>query len=131
MTNKINTFLKAINDQMIEALPSDTVKNPKLNVNSTSSVLSAHSHPMESLNAHPVPLIQSMPLKHVLNKQAIFKKTNYKRSSKLEHQNQKNPKSNEFKDLHLNLSVLEVLARASMYNVILDQYVESLELGKN
>ncbi|GJY51827.1 hypothetical protein Tco_0870145 [Tanacetum coccineum] len=41
MTNKIDTFLKAINDQMTGALPSDTVKNPKLNVNSTSSVLSA------------------------------------------------------------------------------------------
>ncbi|GJW37573.1 hypothetical protein Tco_0060493 [Tanacetum coccineum] len=40
MTNKIDTFLKAINDRMMEAFPSDTVRNPKLNVNSTSSVLS-------------------------------------------------------------------------------------------
>ncbi|GKA62738.1 hypothetical protein Tco_0762257, partial [Tanacetum coccineum] len=38
MTNKIDTFLKAINDQMTGALPNDTVKNLKLNVNSTSSV---------------------------------------------------------------------------------------------
>ncbi|GJS63207.1 hypothetical protein Tco_0677771 [Tanacetum coccineum] len=37
----------------------------------------------------------------------------------------------EFKDLHLNLAVLEVLAHASMYNAIIDKYVESLELGKN
>ncbi|GKA44942.1 MAK10-like protein [Tanacetum coccineum] len=37
----------------------------------------------------------------------------------------------EFKDLHLNLSVLEVLAHALMYNAILDKYIESLELGKN
>ncbi|GJW36039.1 MAK10-like protein [Tanacetum coccineum] len=37
----------------------------------------------------------------------------------------------EFKDLHLNLSVLEVLAHGPMYNAILDKYVESLELGKN
>ncbi|GJT22185.1 hypothetical protein Tco_0892122 [Tanacetum coccineum] len=37
----------------------------------------------------------------------------------------------EFKDLHLNLSVLEVLAHALMYNAILDKYMESLELGKN
>ncbi|GKB41817.1 hypothetical protein Tco_0886759 [Tanacetum coccineum] len=37
----------------------------------------------------------------------------------------------EFKDLHLNLPVLEVLAHAPMYNAILDKYVESLELGKN
>ncbi|GKB01421.1 MAK10-like protein [Tanacetum coccineum] len=34
-------------------------------------------------------------------------------------------------DLHLNLSVLEVLAHAPIYNTILDKYVESLELGKN
>ncbi|GJW70118.1 hypothetical protein Tco_0127035 [Tanacetum coccineum] len=45
MTNKISTFLKAINDRMMGALPSDTVKNPKLNVNSTSSILSARSSP--------------------------------------------------------------------------------------
>ncbi|GJR78532.1 ribonuclease H-like domain-containing protein [Tanacetum coccineum] len=37
----------------------------------------------------------------------------------------------EFQDLHLNLSVLEVLAHAPIYNAILDKYVESLELGKN
>ncbi|GJU46255.1 MAK10-like protein [Tanacetum coccineum] len=40
MTNKIDTVLKAITDRMAGALPSDTVKNPKLNVNSTSPVLS-------------------------------------------------------------------------------------------
>ncbi|GJZ23330.1 hypothetical protein Tco_0560789 [Tanacetum coccineum] len=37
----------------------------------------------------------------------------------------------EFKVLHLNLPVLEVLAHSPMYNAILDKYVESLELGKN
>ncbi|GJW04582.1 hypothetical protein Tco_1563438 [Tanacetum coccineum] len=44
MTNKIDTLLKAINDRMTGELPSDTVKNPKLNVNSTSLVLSARSY---------------------------------------------------------------------------------------
>ncbi|GJT95881.1 hypothetical protein Tco_1091399 [Tanacetum coccineum] len=39
--------LKAITDRITGALPSDTVKNPKLNVNSTTLVLSARSHPME------------------------------------------------------------------------------------
>ncbi|GJX67693.1 DNA damage-inducible protein 1-like protein [Tanacetum coccineum] len=34
-------------------------------------------------------------------------------------------------DLHLNLPVLKVLAHASMYNAILDKYVDSLDLGKN
>nr|GEU72616.1 MAK10-like protein [Tanacetum cinerariifolium] len=44
MTNKINTVLKAITDRMAGTLPSDTVKNPKQNVNSTHSVLSARSY---------------------------------------------------------------------------------------
>ncbi|GJS43047.1 hypothetical protein Tco_0568090 [Tanacetum coccineum] len=47
MTNKIDTVLKAIIDRITRALPSDTVKNPKLNVNSTSPVLSARSYPIE------------------------------------------------------------------------------------
>ncbi|GKD61133.1 MAK10-like protein [Tanacetum coccineum] len=38
VTNKIDTLLKVINDRMKGLLPSDTVKNLKLNVNSTSSV---------------------------------------------------------------------------------------------
>nr|GEZ17805.1 ribonuclease H-like domain-containing protein [Tanacetum cinerariifolium] len=41
MTNKINTVLKAITDQIARELPSDTVKNSKLN---TSRVLSARSY---------------------------------------------------------------------------------------
>ncbi|GKE71110.1 hypothetical protein Tco_1529182 [Tanacetum coccineum] len=42
VTNKLDTFLKAFNDQMTGLLLSDTVKNPKLNTNPTSS---ARSHP--------------------------------------------------------------------------------------
>ncbi|GJU25422.1 hypothetical protein Tco_1164043 [Tanacetum coccineum] len=44
MTNIIDTVLKAITDRIAGALPSDTVKNSKLNVNSTSLVLSARSY---------------------------------------------------------------------------------------
>nr|GEW14196.1 MAK10-like protein [Tanacetum cinerariifolium] len=47
MTNKIDIVLKAITDQIMGALSSDTVKNPKLNVNSITSALYARSHPME------------------------------------------------------------------------------------
>ncbi|GJS38005.1 hypothetical protein Tco_0536387 [Tanacetum coccineum] len=47
MTNKIDTILKAITDWIVGALPNDTVKNPKLNVNSTTLVLSSRSYPME------------------------------------------------------------------------------------
>ncbi|GJV40490.1 hypothetical protein Tco_1418930 [Tanacetum coccineum] len=47
MTNKIYTVLKAITDRIVVALLSDTVKNPKLKINSTTLVLSARSYPME------------------------------------------------------------------------------------
>ncbi|GKA49563.1 hypothetical protein Tco_0742636 [Tanacetum coccineum] len=47
MTNKIDTVLKAITERITGALLSDTVKNPKLNVNSSSPVLSTRSYPTE------------------------------------------------------------------------------------
>ncbi|GJR14032.1 MAK10-like protein [Tanacetum coccineum] len=54
MTNKIDTFLKAINDQMAGALPSDTVKNldnsssPKhIHFVNTITILSKEDEPME------------------------------------------------------------------------------------
>ncbi|GKC69774.1 hypothetical protein Tco_1115657 [Tanacetum coccineum] len=52
MTNKIDTVLKAITDRIAGALPSDTVKNPKL---STSLVLSACSYPTidPQCSSHP------------------------------------------------------------------------------
>ncbi|GJW44893.1 hypothetical protein Tco_0073692 [Tanacetum coccineum] len=49
MSNKIDTFLKAITDRITGALPSDTVKNPKLNVNPTTPVLSYRSYLTEDL----------------------------------------------------------------------------------
>ncbi|GJW42268.1 hypothetical protein Tco_0071067 [Tanacetum coccineum] len=56
MTNKIDTMLKAITERIVGALPSGMFKNPKLNVNSTTSVLSARSYPTEdpqcSTNIH-------------------------------------------------------------------------------
>ncbi|GJT79944.1 hypothetical protein Tco_1054286 [Tanacetum coccineum] len=83
MTNKIDTVLKAITNQIVGTLPSDTIKNPKL-------------------ETHPVSFAQpDLSL------------------------------DEEFKDLHLNLPVIEVLAYASIYSAILDKYVESLELGRN
>ncbi|GJR66636.1 hypothetical protein Tco_0012701 [Tanacetum coccineum] len=47
MTNKIDTVLKAITDRVARAFPSEKIKNPKLNVNSTTLVLSARSYPTE------------------------------------------------------------------------------------
>nr|GEV64962.1 hypothetical protein [Tanacetum cinerariifolium] len=78
MTNKINTFLKAINGRMMGALPSDTVKTLKLNVNLASLVSYARSYPMEDPKVPLFPSNQLMPLKRVPNQQMIFKKTNYK-----------------------------------------------------
>ncbi|GJU46409.1 MAK10-like protein [Tanacetum coccineum] len=119
MTNKINTVLKAITDQIAGTLPSDTVKNPKLETHLVSSAHSyliidpqCSSHPSTSINA----------IKAHFNDAII------------EPQQPEEPEptfEDEFKDLHLNLPVLEVLAHAPIYNAILDKYVESLELGKN
>ncbi|GJU36959.1 hypothetical protein Tco_1185313 [Tanacetum coccineum] len=89
MTNKNDTVLKVINDRITGALTSDTIKNPKLNVNSTSLVLSALSYPTED------PQCSS----HIHNSINAVK------------------------------TFLGVLDHAPMYNVILDKYVESLELG--
>ncbi|GJW98417.1 hypothetical protein Tco_0180225 [Tanacetum coccineum] len=103
MTNKIDTLLMAITDRIVGALPSDMVKTPKMNVNFAYLVLSARSYPTKD------PQCSSHP----------YNSTNTKNLE------------DEFKDLHLNLPVLEVLAHAPMYNAILDKYMESLELGKN
>ena len=52
MTNKIDMLLKVLNDRDIGALPSNTVKNPKLDVNVISSVSSPSSCPQYySVNA--------------------------------------------------------------------------------
>nr|GEW57818.1 alpha/beta hydrolases superfamily protein [Tanacetum cinerariifolium] len=61
MTNKIDTFLKAINDQMVGALPSDTDKNPKLSVYPTSLVSFAHSYLVKDpqSSSHPLKLVNA------------------------------------------------------------------------
>ncbi|GJZ76653.1 hypothetical protein Tco_0641325 [Tanacetum coccineum] len=104
MTNKIDTVLKAIIDQIAGTLPSDTVKNPKLG---THPVLSARSYP--TMNRLQQPVVEIKPPQPEEPEPTL---------------------KDEFHNLHLNLSVLEVLAHALIYNVILDKYVESLELGK-
>ncbi|GJT98133.1 hypothetical protein Tco_1093651 [Tanacetum coccineum] len=114
MTNKIDTVLKAITDRIAGTLPSDTVKNPKLG---THPVLSARSYPIidPQCSFHPSTSINAI--------KAHFN------DAIIEPQQPKEPDptlENEFKDLDLNLPVLEVLAHAPIYNTILDKYVESL-----
>ncbi|GJU04980.1 MAK10-like protein [Tanacetum coccineum] len=113
------------------ALPSDTVKNPKLG---THPVLSARSYPTidPQCLSHPSTSINAIK---AYFKEATISQTSLQRPKvEIEPQQQEQPEptlEDEFQDLHLNLPVLEVLAHASIYNAILDKYVESLELGKN
>ncbi|GKG24084.1 hypothetical protein Tco_0392120, partial [Tanacetum coccineum] len=113
MTNKIDTVLKAISDRIAGALPSDTVKNPKLNINATYPVLSTCSCPTRDFQCsyHPPNLINTV--------KTYSKETNHSQKDQLQTvreigtQRPKEPDQNlegEFKDLHLNLPVLEVLA---------------------
>ncbi|GJX42612.1 MAK10-like protein [Tanacetum coccineum] len=128
MTNKIYTVLKAITDQIMGALPSDTVKNPKLIVNSTSLVSSARSYPTID------PQCSSHHSNSVNTIKKYSKEDQPQPIMEIRTQLPEEPKQtlkDEFKDLHLNLPVLEVLAHAPMHNAILDKYVESLELSKN
>nr|GEU87744.1 hypothetical protein [Tanacetum cinerariifolium] len=131
MTNKTNIMLKAIIDRIAGALPSDTVKNSKL---STSPVLSACYYLKidPQCSSHPSNLINAIKAH---SKEANISQTSLPQiEMRIDTQQLEEPKptlEDEFQDLHLNLSVLEVLAHAPIYNAILDKYVESLELGKN
>ncbi|GKD80970.1 hypothetical protein Tco_1347809 [Tanacetum coccineum] len=123
MTNKIDTVLKAITDQIAGTLPRDTVKNPKL---STSLVLSARSYPTidRQRSSHPSTSINAIKAH---SKEANISQTSLPQTRMgIETQQPKEPKptlEDEFKDLHLNLPVLEFLAHALIYNSILDKYV--------
>nr|GEX61342.1 MAK10-like protein [Tanacetum cinerariifolium] len=133
MTKKIDAFLKAINDQMTGALPSDTVNNLKLNVNSTSLVLCARSYPTDDPQSSSCHLNSINVIKTCSKQTSNFQKEQLQMVIETGTPTPKEPEKpleDEFKDLHLNLSILKVLAHAPMYNAILDN-VESLELGKN
>ncbi|GJY96957.1 hypothetical protein Tco_0513867 [Tanacetum coccineum] len=105
MTNKIDTFLKAINGRMMEALSSDMVKNHKLKL--------------------------TPPIRFRLLVLTRLKTLTVNKIGTPKPKEPEKALEDEFKDLHLKLLVLEFLAHAPMYNAILDKYVESLELGKN
>ncbi|GJU66560.1 hypothetical protein Tco_1252819 [Tanacetum coccineum] len=72
MPNKIDTFLKAINDRMTGALPSDTVKNPKLNVNPTSSISTTRSYQWKIPKVLPILSIRSMLLKQEIENVLVY-----------------------------------------------------------
>ncbi|GJX79267.1 RNA-directed DNA polymerase, eukaryota, reverse transcriptase zinc-binding domain protein [Tanacetum coccineum] len=123
---------------MTGALPSDTVKNPKLNGNHTSPVSSAHSYPMEDPQSSSRPLNLINVIKSCSKQTNNFQKDQPQVKTltvnEIETPKPKQPEptlEDEFKDLLINLPVLEVIAHAPIYNAILDKYVESLELRKN
>ncbi|GJX92829.1 MAK10-like protein [Tanacetum coccineum] len=124
-------MLKAITDQIAGTLPSNTIKNPKLR---THPVLSARSYPTinPQCSSHPSTLINAIKTHF---SEAIISKTSLQQPVvEIEPQQPEEPEptlEDKFKDLHLNLPVLEVLAHAPIYTAILYQYIESLELGKN
>nr|GEX35896.1 MAK10-like protein [Tanacetum cinerariifolium] len=82
MTNKIDTVLKAITDRIAGALPSDTVKNPKLNVNSTTSISFAHSYRLKTHNAQPISIVRSTPLRYISSNKATPMMTSRKKIRK-------------------------------------------------
>ncbi|GKE26008.1 MAK10-like protein [Tanacetum coccineum] len=134
MTNKIDTVLKAITDRMARTLPSDTVKNPKLNINSTTSVLSARSYPTVDLQCSLHPSTSINVIKTCSKEANISQTSQLQPGIRSRTQQPEEPEptlEDVFQDLHLNLPVLEVLAHAPIHNAILDKYVESLELGRN
>ncbi|GKA44026.1 MAK10-like protein [Tanacetum coccineum] len=133
MTNKIDTVLKAITDRITGALPSDTVKNPKLNINSNTLVLSTRSYQMEDpqCSSQTHNSITAISNQHSEGDQSKDKTLMINEVGTTKSKEPEHTLEDEFKDLHLNLPVLEVLAHAPIYNAILDKYVESLELGKN
>jgi hypothetical protein len=78
MTNKIDTLLKVLNDREMGALSGNTVKNPKLNINTISSVSSPTSCPQYySVNDMSTCFKQTLTLqKDQLNKTPNIKPVN-------------------------------------------------------
>ncbi|GKE56995.1 hypothetical protein Tco_1496180 [Tanacetum coccineum] len=117
---------------MIGLLPSDTVKNPKLNTNPT---LSARAYPtgdhQSSSNSFKlVNAIQTCFKSNTCDKKDQLQ-VNTLTVSENETPTLKEPKEtleDEFTDLHLNRPVLEVLAHVPMYDTLLDKYLE-LKVG--
>ncbi|GJZ65995.1 hypothetical protein Tco_0622691 [Tanacetum coccineum] len=131
MTNKIDSVLKAITDRIAGTLPSDTVKNLKI---STSPVLSACSYPTIDPQYSSYLSISINAIKTCSTKANISQTSQPQTWMGIGMQQPEEPEptlKDEFQDLHLNLSVLEVLAQAPIYNAIFNKYVKSLELGKN
>ncbi|GJU36485.1 MAK10-like protein [Tanacetum coccineum] len=108
MTNKIDTVLKAITDRISGTLPSDTVKNPKLG---TRPVSFARSYPTIDPLCSSYPSTSINAIKAHFNKAIISQTSLQQPVVEIEPHQREEPEptlEDEFKDLHLNLPVLEI-----------------------
>ncbi|GJW40672.1 MAK10-like protein [Tanacetum coccineum] len=105
MTNKINTVLKVITDQITGTLPSDTIKNPKLG---TTPVLFARSYPTidPQCSSHPSNSINAI--------KAHFKEATTSQTSLRQPESENKPSQPEVPKPTLE-----------------DEFQDFLELGKN
>ncbi|GJX21790.1 hypothetical protein Tco_0226235 [Tanacetum coccineum] len=111
MENPEQAFVEYASSRTNEArgaLPSDMVKNPKLNVNSTSLVLSTRSYPTID------PQCLSRPFTSINAVKICSKEASHSQASQ--------PQAG---------MILKVLDHTPIYRAMLDKYVESLKLGKN
>ncbi|GJS87735.1 MAK10-like protein [Tanacetum coccineum] len=107
---------------MAGALPRDTVKNQKLNINTTTSVLTAHSYTTEEPQCSSYPSTSINAVKTCSNEASHSKTSLLQTRMGIGTEQTEEPKStleDEFQDLHLKLPVLEVLAHSPIYNAIL------------
>ncbi|GKC94870.1 MAK10-like protein [Tanacetum coccineum] len=116
MTNKIDTVLKAITDQIAGALPSDTVKNSKL---STSPVLFARSYPIidPHCSSHPSTLINAIKAH---SKEANVSQTSLLRPRmEIEMQQQKNP--NQLLKMNSRINIIPLYLFKKLNNGLLEE----------
>lgn len=112
-------MLKALHDRELGALPSDTVKNSKLNINSISTVSSRSSCPQfYSVNAISTCFKQTQ----VLQKEQDDKTYTNMSVNQVIKTPPKQNLDDEFKELYLECPVIDILTRAPCYNALLEKY---------
>ena len=117
MTTRIDALLKVLNDRGMGALPSDMVKNPKLTVNSISSVSSPTSCPQYySVKSTSTCFKQNqVPQKDQSTKTPTIEPVKSIVETPLTQD-----LDDEFKELHVERPVIDVLARAPYYSALLE-----------
>ncbi|GJY18486.1 hypothetical protein Tco_0389977 [Tanacetum coccineum] len=81
-TNKIDTVLKAITDRIAGALPSDTVKNPKLKLTPQLPFCLLVLTQLKTYNAQPISMVRSTPSQSIPSNKATPMMTSQRRVRK-------------------------------------------------